>query len=132
LEVNFKIRLRIHATVAPTEDRGKVLKAVRNIIGDCSFSLEEGDGEVTILSEDVRCLQRVHDQLRDRHVRDAARRLILVQREGDRVNMLFNRQAASAGVIALCTSEMESPLGPVAMEIECDRPDDLIDWLTAH
>jgi predicted RNA binding protein with dsRBD fold (UPF0201 family) len=132
LESNFRIKLRLHATISPTEDRAKVLTASRNIIGDCTCSLEEEDGGLTLYSEDAGCLQRVHDQLRDRHVRDAARRLILRQRVGDTVKMLFNRQAAFAGVISLCTSYMESPLGPIAMEIECDRPDDLIDWFTAH
>ena len=132
MESNFKIKLRVRARVSATDDRVKVLAATRNIIGDCDCSLEEREGEVNISSEDVRCLQRVHDQLRDRNVRDAARRLILRQRVGDTVNMLFNRQAAFAGVVSLCTSEMESPLGPIAMEIDCERSDDLIDWFTAH
>ncbi len=132
MQSSFKIKLRMRATISPTEDKVKVLQAAHNIIGECACSLEEGDGEVTFLSEDVSCLQRVHDQLRDRHVRDAARRLILRQRTGNNVNLLFNRQAAFAGVIALCTSEMESPLGTIAMEIECEGPDELIDWFTAH
>jgi predicted RNA binding protein with dsRBD fold (UPF0201 family) len=132
LEGSFKIKLCVRASISPTEDRDKVLTAARNIIGDCTCSLEEGEGEISISSDDARCLQRVHDQLRDRHVRDAARRLILRQRVGDRLNMLFNRQAAFAGVISLCTSEMESPLGPISMEIDCERTDELVDWFTAH
>jgi predicted RNA binding protein with dsRBD fold (UPF0201 family) len=46
--------------------------------------------------------------------------------------LLLNRQAAFAGVISLCTTQMESPLGPITMEIESEKPDALIDWLTAH
>ena len=51
--------------------------------------------------------------------------------EGKRLNLLLNRQAAFVGVIALCTSQTESPLGAVRMEIDCDTPDKLIDWFTA-
>ena len=132
MESSFTIRLRLRARVSPSEDRARVISAARNIIGDCDCQLREDEGEIVVLSEDARCLQRVRDQLRDRNVRDAARRLILRQRVGDRVNMLFNRQAAFAGVISLCTSAMESPLGPIAMEVECGRADELIDWFTAH
>ena len=52
--------------------------------------------------------------------------------DGRRVILLLNRQAATAGVVALCTSATESPLGPIVLEIECDKPETVIDWLTAH
>lgn len=132
MESSLKVRIRLRATVSPTEDRLKVLVAMRNIIGDCAASEKEGEAEISISSQDLRCLQMVHDQLRDRNVRDAAKRLILRQRVGDRVNLLLNRQAAFAGVVSLCTTQMESPLGPITMEVECEKPDELIDWLTAH
>jgi predicted RNA binding protein with dsRBD fold (UPF0201 family) len=35
-------------------------------------------------------------------------------------------------VAALCTSATESPLGPLVLEIESDRPEAVIDWLTAY
>ena len=44
-------------------------------------------------------------------------------RDGRRVTVLLNRQAAAAGVVALCTSATESPLGPLVLEIECDNPE---------
>jgi len=118
--------------VSPSEDRAKVLTAVRNVLGDCEYSVEEGEGDVHVSSEDFGCLQKIHDQLRDRRVRDAARRLMLRLREGNRLNFLLNRQAAFVGVVSMCTGQTESPLGAITVEIECDRPDELIDWFTAH
>jgi len=122
----------MRATVHPTEDGSRVITAARNLLGSCPCAVEEREGEVVIRSSDVKCLLLIHDQLRDRHVRDAARRLMLVRRVGDDLNLLFNRQAAFRGVVALCASETESPLGPIVMDIRCERSDELIDWLTAH
>ena len=45
---------------------------------------------------------------------------------------MFNRQAAYAGVLALCGSEAESPLGPIYLRIDSQDLDDVIEWLTAY
>lgn len=123
--------IRVRATVSPTEDLHKVAAATRNLLGDCAYELEERADCVTASSQDGGCLQKIHDQLRDRHVRAAARRLFLrgVNRSG--LTVLLNRQAAYAGVVALCADESESPLGPIVVEIRSDRPQELIEWLTA-
>lgn len=122
----------LRATVSASEDRAKVLGAMLNVLGECECSVDERPDRVTIHSDSSRCLQKLHDQLRDRHVRDAARRLMLASLEGNVLPLRLNRQAAAAGVLALCTNAIESPLGPINMEIETDAPQGLIDWLTAH
>lgn len=120
------------ATVSPSEDPQKVLAAMRQVLGDCDYSVEERETSIKMSSNSSRCLQKFHDQLRDRHVRDAARRLMLRLLEGDTLKLMLNRQAAAAGVLALCTSATESPLGPLRIEIVSDAPEKLIDWLTAY
>lgn len=105
---------------------------MRNVLGACEFAVEASSTSIRIRSEDGRCLQKLHDQLRDRHVRDAARRLMLASLEGNFLPLKFNRQAAAAGVIALCTNAIESPLGPIHLDVETDSPNVLIEWLTAH
>ena len=67
----------LRAAVSPSEDPAKVLAAARNVLGDCAHSVEEGEEGVTLRSADLNCLRKLHDQLRDRHVRDAANRLLL-------------------------------------------------------
>ncbi len=65
-------------------------------------------------------------------MRDAARRLMLASLEGNVLPLKLNRQAAAAGVLALCSNAVESPLGPLNLEVETEAPERLIDWLTAH
>lgn len=126
------VRVELRATVAPSEDPKKVLAAMRAVLGDCQCSVEEGPASITLLCGSRQCLRRLRDQLRDRHVRDAARRLMLASLEGNRLPLKLNRQAAAAGVLALCSNALQSPLGPLNLAIETGEPMRLIDWLTAH
>jgi predicted RNA binding protein with dsRBD fold (UPF0201 family) len=105
---------------------------MREVLGDCDYAVDVGEYSIRLSSNSTRCLQKLHDQLRDRHVRDAARRLMLRLLEGSTLSLMLNRQAAAAGVLALCTTATESPLGPLRLEIESDAPQKLIDWLTAY
>jgi len=125
-------RVELRATVSASEDPHKVLAAMRQVLGECDYSVEEGTTSIRIRSTSSRCLQKLHDQLRDRHVRDAARRLMLASLEGNVLPLKLNRQAAAVGVLALCSNAVESPLGPLNLEVETEAPEKLIDWLTAY
>jgi predicted RNA binding protein with dsRBD fold (UPF0201 family) len=118
--------------VSPSEDREKVLTAARNVLGDCSYQVEERDDAVVLRSSEPSCLQKIHDQFRDRHVRNAARRLLLKSIDGSRMRILFNRQAAFVGVVAAVSTGEESPVGPLVLELECEKPEELLDWLTPY
>ncbi len=120
------------ASVAPSEDQEKVIAAARNILGECPVELERRPTEIRLHSNDVRCLRKIHDQLRDRRVRDAARRFLLRSRDGDSLSLLLNRQAASVGIVALCANPEDSQLGPLVLQMSSTEADALLDWLTAH
>jgi predicted RNA binding protein with dsRBD fold (UPF0201 family) len=124
--------LTLTASLAPSEDPEKVVQAVKNVLGDCDFEITRETQELRARSGDMRCLRKIHDQLRDRRVRDAARRFLVKKREGDMLSLLLNRQAAHAGVVVLCANPEESPLGPLILRMTSSDPDQLVDWLTAH
>ncbi len=126
------VQVRLSASVSPSEDPEKVLDAMRKVLGDCDYSTASGRERMELASGSIACLHRLHDQLRDRHVRDAARRLLLRSLEGRRLTLLLHRQAATVGIIAVCSSEEESALGPLVLEVETEEPQRLIDWLTAY
>ncbi len=101
-------------------------------MGDVRFESTTGPGSARLVTEDPKALVHIRDQLRDRHVRTAARRQMLLSRSGRRTTLMLNRQAAAAGVVALCGSVDESPLGPLYLTIESDRVEATTEWLTAY
>ena len=128
----IRLSLTLEGTVAPSEDPAKVKEAMANVLGDCRHSIEQDASRIKVSSDDARCIRRLRDQLRDRHVRSAARKLLYAGREGKRSTVMLNRQAARAGVLVLCGSEAESPLGPLFLTIRSDDLDAVIESLTAY
>jgi len=45
------------------------------------------------------------------------------------ITFYLNKQVAYAGHVSFCQPVAESPLGPIKVQILCDKPKDLIDWL---
>lgn len=126
------LEIVLRGEVSATEDPDKVLVAARNVLGECAYTVERRPNSITLRSSGRGCLQRVHDQLRDRHVRDAARRLMLKSIEDDTMRLLLNRQAAFIGIIAAVSTGEESPLGPLELTIRTREPLAVLDWLTLY
>ena len=127
----FKARLSLRADISPSEDPAKVSQAMRDVVGEVGpESVREEAGYLT--TDDPEALSRLRDQLRDRHVRSAARRQMLLNVTRDSTSLMINRQAAAAGVVALCGSPAESPLGPIYLTIKASKIQSVIDWLTAY
>jgi uncharacterized protein len=117
--------------LSPSEDPALVVQAMKNIFS-AEGAVMEGRRVIKIHGEGMDFLDRMHDQFRDRHIRGAARRLLLSGMKGKSTTVMFNRQAATAGVLALCGNADESPLGPIYVTIESKKLEAVIDWLTAY
>jgi uncharacterized protein len=128
---NFKAKVRLEATVSPSEDAGKVAQALQNAVGG-SLVVAMDNKRAALTTDDIRVITHVRDQLRDRHIRSAARRQLLLNSTGRTTFMMLNRQAAAAGVVAVCGTAEESPLGPIYVTIESKDLPGVIDWLTAY
>jgi predicted RNA binding protein with dsRBD fold (UPF0201 family) len=122
----------LEATISPSEDPEKVLAAVTNVTDVAPGGHPEADGVITMSYDGIGCLVKLKGQLRDRRVRSAARRLLLAAGRGDTTTLMLNRQAATAGVLAVCGSPEESLLGPIYLNIRSPRLGEVIDWLTAY
>jgi uncharacterized protein len=132
LRPEFPARVALEATVAPSEDPSKVLGAMKNVLGEVDHAVRESPSKIRIDSSASGNLDRVHDQLRDRHVRGAAKRRLYAGRSGNSTTVMINRQAATAGVVALCDNEGESPLGPIYLTIESKKLEEWIQWLSDY
>jgi len=127
----FRVRVRLEATVSPSEDPVKVAGALQNVV-EGAHEAKTGGGGASLTTDDVNAVSRIRDQLRDRHVRSAARRQLLLNTTGGTTFMMLNRQAAAAGVVAICGTAEESPLGPIFVTFESENLTGVIDWLTAY
>jgi hypothetical protein len=118
--------------VAPSEDPKKVLDAMRNILVENAMLTDHSSRMIRLVSEEASSLNELRDQLRDRHIRGAARKLLLSELKDDSTSLMLNRQAATVGVVALCSSADQSPLGPIYVTIGSKQIAAVIDWLAAY
>jgi len=128
----FRARITLVATVSPSEDPAKVGSAMKNILGETKDEPAIRLHSIRLVSDEERSLARIRDALRDRHVRSAARRQLLLSISGRSASLMLNRQAAAAGTIAICGTAEESPLGPIYLTIESEKLQTAVDWLTAY
>jgi predicted RNA binding protein with dsRBD fold (UPF0201 family) len=127
-----KATLILEATVSPSEALERVIAALKGVVGDVEGEIKSEGKSVRLVTKDPKALNRLRDQFRDRHIRSAARRQLLLKRNGRTTNLMLNRQAATAGVVAICGSPDESPLGPIYATFESKSLDEVIDWLSNY
>ena len=84
------------------------------------------------MTEDPKALLHIRNKVRDRHVRSAARKQMMLSCSEGAASLMLNRQAAAAGVIAICGSPEESPLGPIRFTLRSQEIAAAIEWLTAY
>ena len=125
-------KLILEAAVSPSEDPSKVAAALGQVVSVSPGQVLVGLNSARLVTGEQGALQHFRDQLRDRHIRSAARRQMLVNRSGVSTSIMLNRQAAAAGVLAVCGGPEESPLGPIYLTISSKKLDATIDWLTGY
>lgn len=129
---DFRAKLTLEASISPSEDPERVAEALRKAVGEPDARVIQGRASASLTTDSEDTLVYIRDKLRDRHVRSAARRRLLLSKSGRSASLMLNRQAASAGVIAICGSPEESPLGPIYLRVESDKLDAAIVWLTSY
>jgi len=127
----YKVDFEVKVEVNPTEDPDKVKIAVYKIFGDLNLEAKE-EKEVTQLTgktSSLDGLSRFRDLLRRERIRDAARTVLFKGLHEKRIIFYLNKQVAYVGHVSFSEPEGESPLGAIKVEIKCDDPQGLIDWL---
>jgi hypothetical protein len=121
----------IETIINPTEDAEKVRLAVENIFGAVEFEVRKGKYGAALVAKTIgtQGLTKFYNLLRRERIRDAARSVLLRGIDGKSVTFYLNKQVAYAGHVSFSEQAGESPLGPIKVEITCDNPKELIDWV---
>lgn len=127
-----EVAVEVEAEVNPTEDPEKVKTAIRNVLGDLGLEQKQTDDRTSIIgkSEGIAALEKFQNLLRRERILNAARNVMFKGLAGKTVTFYLNKQVAFVGHISFSQPEKESPLGPIEIEISCDNPKELINWLT--
>lgn len=127
-----KVEITVEVEVNPTEDVDKVRVAVCNVLGELQLEVIEGKEGKRLVGKagGLDALSRLQELLRREQIRDAARRVLSKGLQEDRIIFYLNKQVAYVRHISFSHPVGESPLGPIRVEIECDEPQVLIEWLT--
>lgn len=125
------VRVVVEVEVNPTEDLEKVKGAVTNLFPEASLEVKQGERKSFLVAktEGESGLAQFHALLRQERILGAARRILLKGKQGNYITFYLNKQVAYVKYISFCEPLGESPLGPIKVEIVCDDPTELIDWL---
>ncbi len=127
-----KVMVHVEVEVNPTEDIEKVKRAVENIFGVVEFKVESRKWGRLLVAETkgLKGLTKLYNLLRREQIRAAARRVFFSGVSDKSLVFYLNKQVAYAGHISFSQQTAESPLGPIEVQIRCDNPRELIEWLT--
>jgi predicted RNA binding protein with dsRBD fold (UPF0201 family) len=128
----MNIQVKGTVNVYPTENIEKVKHAVENIIlaPEIKIVSSKKFQTITFESKGPESLAKLQAILKQDQIRDAFRKALYERIYGSRIRFYLNKQVAYVGHISICEPSGESPLGPIEIEIECDEPQKLIDWLS--
>ena len=126
-----EIKIRVRVEVNLTEDLEKVKRAVENVFSAAEFEVKPGQKGNLLMAKakGMEGLSKLYNLLRRERIRDAARRVLFKGLRKNSITFYLNKQVAYAGHVSFCQPVAESPLGPVKVQITCDNPKELIEWL---
>jgi len=127
-----EIDIRVEAEVNPTEDHEKVKRAVENIFGSLEFEVKPQRGGSLLIAKakGIEGLTKLQNLLRRERIRDAARGVLFEGLSEKSIVFYLNKQVAYVGHLSFSKPVAESPLGPIKVQIRCDDPRKLVEWLT--
>ncbi|MCS7113812.1 MAG: RNA-binding domain-containing protein [Nitrososphaerota archaeon] len=126
-----EVEVHVEVEINPTESEEKVKRAVENIFGSLPAQLKPlADRKLLVIdAKGIESLTKIYNLLRRERIRDAARGALFEGVSGNTITFFLNKQVAFAGHVSFSKAVAESPLGPIRVQIKCDDPRQLIDWL---
>ncbi|MEM2280624.1 MAG: RNA-binding domain-containing protein [Candidatus Bathyarchaeia archaeon] len=126
-----EVEVYVEVEINPTESEEKVKRAVENVFGNIPVQIRPlAKGSLlTAEAKGLEALTKLYNLLRRERIRDAARGALFEGLSENTITFYLNKQVAYAGHVSFSKAVAESPLGPIKVQIKCDDPRQLIDWL---
>ncbi|MDH7606734.1 MAG: RNA-binding domain-containing protein [Candidatus Bathyarchaeota archaeon] len=126
-----EVEVHVEAEINPTESEEKVKRAVENVFGNIQVQVKPltRGSLLTAEAKGLEALTKLYNLLRRERIRDAARGALFEGLSGNTITFYLNKQVAFAGHVSFSKAVAESPLGPIKVQVKCDDPRQLIDWL---
>jgi predicted RNA binding protein with dsRBD fold (UPF0201 family) len=126
-----EVEVEVKASVNPTEDPLKVKRAVENVLGNIESEVKTLGRESLLVGRATgrESLSKLYNLLRRERIRDAARGALFGGLDDKSIIFYLNKQVAYAGHVSFSEPAAESPLGSIEVQIQCDKPRELIEWL---
>ncbi len=126
-----ELDVHVEVEVNLTEELEKIKAAVENVFGSVEYEVEtKGWGSLLMArTKGISGLTKLYNLLRRERIRDAARGVLFEGLNGKSIVFYLNKQVAYAGHLSFSKPVGESPLGPIKVQIRCDSPRELIEWL---
>ncbi len=126
-----EVETQIEAEVNPTEDEAKVRRALENMFSSLQFALKPLRRGSLLMAgaRGMDGLTKFYNLLRRERIRDAARSVLYKGMTGRFIVFYLNKQVAYVGHVSFSQLTGESPLGPMKVQIQCNNPHEIIDWL---
>lgn len=118
------LEIRVSARCYPTEDKEKVVRAIKSIFPDASVQGEE------LLIAGASSIDMFAELLKRQRIRDAARRVMRRNMSGSSTKFRLNKQVAAVGKVSF--AEEEHPLGDIEVTISSDALESLIDSIAPN
>jgi predicted RNA binding protein with dsRBD fold (UPF0201 family) len=131
----MNLTVRVESSVNPTEDVEKVERALRNLFPSGQIERISSGDEVVRLrvqGNDLEFLGKLRSLIKQERIRSAARSIMYGRTSGNITRIYLNKQAAFSGRVSFCEPVGESAHGPISLEINSDRPDEVIDYLASR
>ena len=131
----MNVNVTAEAAVEPTEDEKKVERALlrlfpsgrveRKVEEDITIGLVVHGGGLEFLSS-------LRNLIRQERIRNTARAIFMRSSQERVLRIHLNKQAAFMGRVSFCAPVGESPHGPIAITVESDEMQAVIDYLAAN
>jgi predicted RNA binding protein with dsRBD fold (UPF0201 family) len=116
----FTIQLK--SKIKPTEDREKVIKAIKNIFTDAEITIPETDKIYITVEGEAKNIERFKELIRSQAILDTARSVLEKGSKGNYTKFKINKQAAYSEVV-----NFDKDIhGGIYVKIICSDEDKLI------